>query len=69
MEETHANRGIYFIAIGWPLSVVVLFVVGARFYSRYFLTRSLGSDDFFILVSSVRGPNKEQLMVVCPNTA
>ena len=47
------NRGIYYTTIAWVLTVIALVVVAIRIYSRAFLTRSLGSDDFAILVSVV----------------
>ena len=48
------DRGLYYIIIGGILTVIALVVVVVRIYSRTFLTRSLGSDDFTILVSTVR---------------
>ena len=54
MQSFYFNRGVYYLVIGWVLTVILWFAVALRLYSRSFLTRSLGSDDVFIVVASVR---------------
>ena len=53
------DRGVYYACIGWILTIIAVAAVSIRFYSRTFLTRSVGSDDFAILVSivSISGRN------------
>lgn len=53
MEGFYYNRGVYYATIGWILTVLALTAVAIRIYSRTFLTRSTGSDDFAILLSAV----------------
>lgn len=51
----HYNaRGIVFISIEWTFILIQTLVVTLRVYSRTFLTRSVGSDDFFIVIGFVR---------------
>lgn len=57
MEDFYFNRGIYYAAIGWTLTVIALVVVATRLYSRCVLTRSAGSDDFTIAISAVSNRN------------
>ncbi|KAI9711556.1 MAG: hypothetical protein M1820_002121 [Bogoriella megaspora] len=52
MEWYHSDRGIYYIIIGWTLTVILLVVVALRLYSRAALTRSIGSDDFCIAIAA-----------------
>ena len=47
------DRGHYYVAIGWILTAILLLAVAIRLYSRGRLTRSLGSDDLFIVVAAV----------------
>ncbi|KAI9727271.1 MAG: hypothetical protein M1828_006890 [Chrysothrix sp. TS-e1954] len=46
------DRGICYGIIGWILTVLLLIAVAIRLYSRSYLTRSLGSDDFAIVVAT-----------------
>lgn len=46
-------RGIAFISCEWILTATELIAVTLRLYSRTFLTRSVGSDDFFITIGFV----------------
>ena len=41
------------MAYEWTFTLLELLTVGLRLYSRTFLTRSVGSDDFFIVVAFV----------------
>ena len=51
----HYNaKGIVYIALQWVFVVVMMLVITLRVYSRTFLTRSVGSDDFFIVIGYVR---------------
>ena len=51
----HYNaKGIVYIALQWVLVVVQMLVITLRVYSRTFLTRSVGSDDLFIVIGYVR---------------
>lgn len=47
------DRGIYYVAISWVTTIIAVAAVSIRLYSRAFLTRSIGSDDFAILISAV----------------
>ena len=53
MEGYDYDRGIYYIILAWVLTVIMLIAVGIRLYSRGVLTRSIGSDDFFIVIATV----------------
>ena len=50
----HNGRGIAYVSLEWILVLVQIQVVTLRVYSRTFLTRSVGSDDFFIVIGFVR---------------
>ncbi|KAI9723458.1 MAG: hypothetical protein M1828_004188 [Chrysothrix sp. TS-e1954] len=43
-----ADRGEYFLVLGWVLTSLAIVAVVVRLYSRLAVTRSAGSDDFFI---------------------
>ncbi|KAL9003048.1 MAG: hypothetical protein Q9188_004060 [Gyalolechia gomerana] len=43
-------RGLAFISCEWILTATELIAITLRLYSRTFLTRSVGSDDFFITI-------------------
>lgn len=50
----HYNaKGIVYISIEWLFTLVQILVVTLRVYSRTFLTRSVGSDDLFIVIGFV----------------
>ena len=49
------DRGLYFVILSWIFSVAGALTVAVRVYSRAFLTRSIGSDDFAIIFAVVRG--------------
>ena len=53
MEVSAYDRGIPYLVIGWVLTFLVLMAVVVRIYSRSLLTRSLGSDDFTIVIATV----------------
>lgn len=48
------TRGIAYLSCQWTLTAVGTIVVALRLYSRTLLTRSVGSDDFFIAIAFVR---------------
>lgn len=48
------NRGVYYLAIGWVLTSIAIIVVCTRLYSRAYITRSIGSDDYAVVISMVR---------------
>lgn len=50
----YAAIGIAYIACEWTLFLVEFLAVVLRLHSRTFLTRSVESDDFFILIALVR---------------
>lgn len=59
----HYNaKGIAYISYEWTLTLIELLVVPLRLYSRTFLTRSVGSDDLFILIGFVRSKMTTVLM-------
>lgn len=45
--------GIAYLTCQWTFTVFGLAVVALRVYSRTFLTRSVGSDDFCIVIAHV----------------
>ena len=50
----HYNaKGIVYISFEWFFTFVQILIVTLRIYSRIFLTRSVGSDDFFIVIAFV----------------
>ena len=49
-------KGIVYITFEWIFILVQITVITLRLYSRSFLTRSIGSDDFFIVIAFVRWP-------------
>ena len=49
MYDPNANRGVYYLALGWTLTGIAIVTVALRLYSRMVLTRSAGSDDFTIV--------------------
>lgn len=51
----HYNtRGIVYVSIDCAFALVETIAVILRVYSRTFLTRSIGSDDFLIVIAFVR---------------
>lgn len=50
----HNAKGIALISCEWVATAIELLAVTLRLYSRTFLTRSVGSDDFFISIGFVR---------------
>ena len=51
----HYNaKGIAYISFEWVFVLIQIVVITLRLYSRTFLTRSVGSDDFFIVIGFVR---------------
>jgi len=62
-------KGIIYVSFEWGFVLVQTLVVTLRVYSRTFLTRSVGSDDLFIVIGFVRyvlftALNKKQLTYV-----
>ena len=53
MSLHYTAKGIAYISFEWATSFVELIVVSLRLYSRGVLTRSIGSDDFAILIAFV----------------
>lgn len=47
------TKGIAYVSCQWTLTLLALVIVPLRVYSRSFLTRSFGSDDFFIIIPLV----------------
>jgi hypothetical protein len=65
----HNAKGIVYVSFEWGFILVQTLVVTLRVYSRTFLTRSVGSDDLFIVIGFVRyvlftALNKKQLTYV-----
>lgn len=51
----HYNtEGIVYVSLEWVFILVQILVITLRVYSRTFLTRSVGSDDFCIVIAFVR---------------
>lgn len=51
----HYNtKGIVYVSLEWVFILVQILVITLRVYSRTFLTRSVGSDDFCIVIAFVR---------------
>lgn len=50
-----SSRGDWFLPIGLTCTILAVFAVVVRFYTRAFLTRSLGSDDLAIIPPFVSG--------------
>ena len=48
------NVGKTIIAVTWSLIALTMVAVGARLFGRVVLTRNVGWDDFWIIVSLVR---------------
>ena len=46
-------KGIVYVALEWIFILVQITVITLRLYSRSILTRSIGSDDFFIVIAFV----------------
>ena len=47
-------KGIAYVTLEWTFVSIQLTVITLRVYSRTFLTRSVGSDDFCIAIAFVR---------------
>ncbi|KAI9714793.1 MAG: hypothetical protein M1820_000082 [Bogoriella megaspora] len=47
------DRGVYYLILAWTFTAIMLIVVALRLYSRAFLTRSIGSDDFTITIGAL----------------
>lgn len=56
------NRDIAYLVVDWLFDIVACAVVSIRLYSRGFLTRSFGSDDFIIICAAVSISNNELAM-------
>ena len=54
----HSARGYAYVSCEWILLVIEIFAVTIRLYTRTFLTRSIGSDDFAILIAFVGRPSQ-----------
>lgn len=54
MIDPTNHRGIAYLVLGWSLTFIAMLLCTIRMYSRTILTRSVGSDDFAILVALVR---------------
>lgn len=51
----HYNaKGIAYVSIEWVFTFIQILAVTLRLYSRTFLTRSVGSDDLFMVIGFVR---------------
>ena len=46
-------KGIVYVALEWIFILVQITVITLRLYSRSILTRSMGSDDLFIVIAFV----------------
>ena len=53
MIDPTNHRGIAYLVLTWGLTFIATIVCTIRLYSRTILTRSVGSDDFTILVALV----------------
>ena len=49
----HSAAGTAYVVSAWFLVLVEFIILGIRLYSRTLLTRSVGSDDFFIVIGVV----------------
>ena len=50
----HYNaKGIAYVSLQWTFTLIQILVISLRVYSRTLLTRSVGSDDFLIVVAFV----------------
>ena len=56
MDTSLQDRGIWYMPLSWVLLTLDIIVVFFRLYSRFFLTRSAGSDDFAITIALVSIP-------------
>ena len=54
MTMHHDTKGIVYISLEWIFILVQILIITLRVYSRTFLTRSVGSDDFSIVIAFVR---------------
>lgn len=50
----YTTKGIVYVSLEWVFVLVQFLVITLRIYSRTFLTRSVGSDDFSIVIGFVR---------------
>ena len=50
----YTAKGIVYVSLEWIFVLVQILVITLRVYSRTFLTRSVGSDDFAIVIGFVR---------------
>lgn len=57
------DRGIEYLTVGWIFTVIMLVAVPIRLYSRTYLTRSIGSDDYTILLATILST-----YAICSNT-
>ena len=53
-DVSTANHGIAYIAVGWALTGIAITAICIRLYSRIFVTRSVGLDDYTIIPPIVR---------------
>ena len=59
----HYNtKGIVYVSLEWVFVLIQILVIILRLYSRTFLTRSVGSDDFSIVIAFVR-PMRVTIMI------
>ena len=54
MSLHYTSKGITYLCIEWFFNFWELTIVSLRLYSRTFLTRLVGSDDFAIIIECVR---------------
>lgn len=54
MTMHHNTKGTVYISLEWIFILVQRLVITLRVYSRTFLTRSVGSDDFSTMIAFVR---------------
>ena len=54
MTMHYTTKGIVYVSLEWVFVLVQFLVITLRIYSRTFLTRSVGSDDFSIVIGFVR---------------
>lgn len=61
----HNNRGVIYLPVGWILTIFAIMAYFLRMYTRAWLTRSLGSDDFAITLGFVSNTNRAFLQRAC----
>ena len=68
MGSTADNRAVWYLPVHRILESICLCAVLLRLYSRAFLTRSLGSDDFAIVIAAVRRSTVVEQGIVSADT-